>query len=74
MKRWSAVINHSRASGKPPRTAEFNWYGALRGYLALDSEVVAIAIYRNARSGREPVLNSLLPTLDSAARSQKQKR
>ena len=48
MKRWTAVINHSRASGKPPKTAEFDLYDALQAYLAPDSEVVAIAIYRGA--------------------------
>jgi hypothetical protein len=46
VKRWTAVINHSRASGKPPKTAEFDDDDALRAYLAADSEVVAIAIYR----------------------------
>jgi len=46
VKPWTAVINHSRASGKPPQTTEFDWYEALRTYLSPDSEVVAIAIYR----------------------------
>jgi hypothetical protein len=45
VKRWTAVINHSRASGKPPQTAEFDWYEALQTYLSPDSEVVSIAIY-----------------------------
>jgi hypothetical protein len=54
VKRWTAVINHSRASGKPPQTAEFDWYGDLRPYVKPDSEVVAIAIYRNAACRREP--------------------
>jgi hypothetical protein len=48
VKRWSAVINYSRASGKPPQTADFDGYDALRAYLAPDSEVVAIAVYRAA--------------------------
>jgi len=47
VKRWSAVINHSRTSGKPPHTAEFDWHGDLQRYLAADSEVVQITIYRS---------------------------
>lgn len=47
VKRWSAVINHSRASGKPPQTAEFDGYDGLKNYLESGSEVVTIAIYRN---------------------------
>ena len=47
VKRWSAVINHSRTSGKPPQTAEFDGYDGLKNYLESGSEVVTIAIYRN---------------------------
>jgi hypothetical protein len=39
---WSAVINHSRTSGRPPQTAEFDWCGDLQRYLAPESEVVQI--------------------------------
>ena len=52
MKRWSAVINHSRTSGRPPQTAEFDWYGDLQRYLAPESEVVQITIYRSWSSSR----------------------
>jgi hypothetical protein len=46
VKPWSAVINHSRASGKPPQTAEFNAPDALRTYLEPGNDVVSITIYR----------------------------
>ena len=44
MKLWSAVSNSSRASDKPPHTAEFNCDDELCSYLASGSEVVATAI------------------------------
>jgi len=49
VKRWSAIINHSRTSGKPPQTAEFDWHGDLQRYLAPESEAVQITIYKSVR-------------------------
>ena len=46
MRRWLAVINHSRMSGKPPQAAEIDWHGDLQKYLAPESEVIQITIYR----------------------------
>jgi hypothetical protein len=51
VKRWSAIINHSRMSGRPPQTAEFDYYGDLQRYLAPESEVVQITIYKSWTSG-----------------------
>jgi hypothetical protein len=48
VKRWLAVINHSRMSGKPPQAAEIDWHGDLQKYLAPESEVIQITIYRSA--------------------------
>jgi len=53
MKRWLAVINHSRMSGKPPQAAEIDWHGDLQKYLAPESEAIQITIYRSAVRGRE---------------------
>jgi hypothetical protein len=47
MRRWSAVINHSRASGKPPQTAEFNAPDVLQTYLKPGNDVVSITIFRH---------------------------
>jgi hypothetical protein len=55
MKRWSAVISHSRASGKPPQTAQFDSHDALRTYLESASEVVLITIFRSVECRREPL-------------------
>ena len=54
MKRWLAVINQCRMSGKPPQAAEIDWDGDLQKHLAPESEVIQITIYRSAVSGREP--------------------
>ena len=51
MKRWSAVINHSRTSGKSPQAVQIDWHGDLQKYLAADSEVVQITIYRSTACG-----------------------
>jgi hypothetical protein len=34
-------------SGKPPRAAEIDWHGDLQTYLAPESEVIQITIYRS---------------------------
>ena len=54
MKRWSAVINHSRTSAKPPQAIEIDGYNDLQHYLEPESEVIQITIYRKAVCGREP--------------------
>ena len=54
VKRWLAVINHSRASGKPPETVRFDWHGDLQRYFALESDVIQITIYRSVKCGGEP--------------------
>ena len=57
MKRWSAIINHSRTSGKPPQTAEFDWHADLQRYLAPESEAVQITIYRSwSTEGESPLI------------------
>lgn len=61
MKRWLALINHSRMSGKPPQAAEIDWHGDLQKYLAPESEVIQITIYRSALRGREPSRDGASP-------------
>jgi hypothetical protein len=74
VKRWSAVINHSRASGKKPLTAEIDSYGALETYLSPESEVIQITIYkstghsREARTRSSPESASVQPVSDAAIR------
>ena len=63
VKRWSAVINHSRASGKPPLTAEFNAPDALQTYLEPGNDVVSITIYRCADCRAVPARH-VLPVSD----------
>jgi uncharacterized protein YjiS (DUF1127 family) len=63
VKRWSAVINHSRASGKPPLTAEFNAPDALQTYLEPGNDVVSITIYRCADCCAVPARH-VLPASD----------
>jgi hypothetical protein len=54
VRRWLAVINHSRMSGKPPQAAEIDWHGDLQKYLVPESEVIQITIYRSAVRGGVP--------------------
>jgi hypothetical protein len=48
-------------SGKPPQATEIDWHGDLQKYLAPESEVIQITIYRSALRGREPSRDGASP-------------